>query len=132
VIDGDGGMTGERGEDVGILRPEPVAALRRVEVQRADRLASEDERRADHRAEVVLVERARPMRVRRVVVHPDRPLAQDRLGGHSLAEIHLEPEQVGRSLRYRHDPEPVSLAVPEEHVAAVRPEQGSRILDDRG
>ena len=131
MVDGDRRMGGEHRQQVGIVGAEPVPTLGRMEVQGADRLAAEDQRRADDRPEGVAVERARSMLGRGVVVHPDGPLGQDGLCRQPFAEGHLEVEQVRRVPRHRDDPESVALAVPQKDVPAVGAEQTAGVINDR-
>jgi hypothetical protein len=132
VVDRDRRVTGERRQQVGVIGPEAVAALRGVEVQRADGLAAEDQWRTDDRSEVVLVQNPGPVWIRRVVVDPQRALGQDRLRRDALAEVELEPVHLDRPSGHRDHPQCVPVALPQEHVAAVGIEQAPGIIDDRG
>ena len=94
VVDGDRGMPGERGQEVGVLRRRTGGrpAWRAGSARRSPRPGRCSGAQMTD-TEVVSVERAGAVRVGRVVVHPDRCAGQDRLGRQPLAERHLEPER---------------------------------------
>jgi hypothetical protein len=124
-------MARERRQDVGGAAREPPPAGSGVHVDRADGVASYDQRSAQDRTEVVVVERAGAMLVGPVVRHLDRVPGPDRLGRHALAELEHEPEHLRGEVPDGHDPEDVLVAVPQEHVSAVRAEERGRVADDR-
>ena len=126
VVDGDRRMGGERGEQVGIVGAEPVPALRRMEVQGADRLAAEDQRRADDRPEGV-AGRARALDARMSRSRRPRSFAARRIAcvDRPSPKAISKSSRSDRVPRHRDDPESVALAVPQQHVAAVGAEQTS-------
>jgi hypothetical protein len=131
VIDGDGGMAREGREDVRGTAREPAPAGMGVHVDRADGVASDDQRGAEDRTEVVDVERSGAMLVVPVVRHLDGVPGPDRLARHAFAEPQHEPEHLRGEVPDRHDPEDILVAIPEEHVPAVRAEERGRVVDDR-
>ena len=125
-------VTRERGEKVRRAGEEGSARPARMDVDRPDRVAAKDQRRAQDGAEVVSLETGCPILVRAVLGDLDGMLGEDRLGRQAFAESELEADHVARHLGDRDDPERVALAVPQEHVAAVGTEQRRGVLDDRG
>src|SRR3954463_8336486 len=123
-------MARERREQVSGAGVESLSAGTKVDVERADRTATEDEWRTQHGPEVVTVECLGPMFVGPVVRHLDSPLRQDRLGRDALAEPKLEAEHLRREVRDGDHLEHISLSVPQEHVAADRAEKRGRVEDD--
>jgi hypothetical protein len=131
VIDGDRGVPGKGGQKVAAARREPALAGPCVHVQRADGAATEEQRRTQHRAEVVMVERLGAVLVGRVVGDLDRPPGKDRPRGDTLAEGQLETDHLGREVGDRDDAQDVALTVPQQHVPAVGAEQRRGIAHDR-